>query len=177
MIIEEDVYLAHYGVKGMRWGVRNDRRVEGVSRKTNREARKDAQEFARARMFYGQGAGTRRKLIKNSVEAKKKRDAGYAKAFNKHLEDQDMSEHAQKARRERGRKDTRARARQTGGFFARRFTGEMGTNAAFLAVAAAGAAYLNTPAGRSRFNQTVGSVRQRVDSRRMANNLRRFMNG
>ncbi len=63
MIIDEDIYLEHYGVRGMRWGVSNDRRG-GVSRKTDKVARKDAQEFARAKMYYGTGAGTRRKLIR-----------------------------------------------------------------------------------------------------------------
>lgn len=31
MIIDEDIYLEHWGVKGMRWGVRNE----------NRQARRD----------------------------------------------------------------------------------------------------------------------------------------
>jgi len=100
--------LAHYGVKGMRWGVRKDN-APGVSSRTNREARKDAQEFARAKMFYGEGAGTRRKLINKSVESKAKRDPAYKKAFDHHLEKQDMSTHASKARSERRRKDTKAK--------------------------------------------------------------------
>lgn len=36
-----ELELSHYGVKGMRWGVRNSR-PEGVSRSTNRAAKKDA---------------------------------------------------------------------------------------------------------------------------------------
>lgn len=98
--------LAHYGVKGMKWGVRHDR-PEGVSRKTSNEARKDAKEFARARMFYGEGAGNRRKLIKATVNAKSQKDPNYKKAFDKHLADQDMSTHASKARGERKRKDVK----------------------------------------------------------------------
>ena len=43
--------LMHYGVKGMKWGVR-------------RRARHDAKEFTQAKMYYGDGAGNRRKLIK-----------------------------------------------------------------------------------------------------------------
>lgn len=106
--------LAHYGVKGMRWGVRKDGqvdgvrkadRLEGVSRKTNNEAAEDAAEFARAKMFYGQGAGTRRKLIKAKVEAKAKKDSNYKKAFEHHLDRQDLGKHAEKARTERRRKD------------------------------------------------------------------------
>lgn len=98
--------LVHYGVKGMKWGVRHDG-PSGVSRSTNREAKKDAHEFARAKQFFGEGAGTRRKLIKASVEGKSKKDPAYKKAFDHHLEKQDMSLHAAKARSERKRKDTK----------------------------------------------------------------------
>uniref|UniRef100_A0AAU7GYX3 Uncharacterized protein n=1 Tax=Streptomyces phage Scarif TaxID=3158858 RepID=A0AAU7GYX3_9CAUD len=93
----------------MKWGVRRDN-PSGVSRKTNREARKDAQEFARAKMFYGEGAGTRRKLIKAKVEGKSKKDPNYKKAFDQHLSNQDMSKHAEKARGERKRKNVKKSA-------------------------------------------------------------------
>ena len=42
-------FLAHHGVKGMKWGVRKQR-TPGVSRKTDRAARKDAKEFTQAKM-------------------------------------------------------------------------------------------------------------------------------
>jgi hypothetical protein len=105
----DDNILIHYGVKGMRWGQRKNTDHPGASRATNKEARKDAQEFARAKLFYGEGAGTRRKLIKASVEAKTKRDPTYKAAFDHHLAQQDLSVHAQKARGERKRKDTKAK--------------------------------------------------------------------
>lgn len=64
-------YLAHYGVKGMKWGVRH-------------EARKDAKEYQKARMATGENAGNRRKKIKNRIERNRtrlgKRD--YDKAFD-----------------------------------------------------------------------------------------------
>lgn len=96
--------LAHFGIKGMHWGVRKDDHP-GVSRSTNKEAAKDAKEFTRAKVFYGEGAGTRRKLIKATVEGKSKRDPNYKKAFDHHLSRQDLSKHVDKARGERKRKD------------------------------------------------------------------------
>lgn len=51
--------LMDYGVKGMKWGVR-------------RRARRDAKEYTQAKMYYGEGAGNRRKLIKATVKARSK---------------------------------------------------------------------------------------------------------
>lgn len=92
-----DSFLAHYGVKGMKWGVR---------RRTARTARKDADEYAKAKMFYGEGAGTRRKLIKARVEERSK-DPDYKKVFDDHLSSQDMAKRSQQAKRERRTKDTK----------------------------------------------------------------------
>lgn len=71
-----------------------------------REARRDAREYARAQMYYGEGAGIRRRHISNTVQSKADRSAAYNNAFLDELERQDMAEHAQKARRERQRRDT-----------------------------------------------------------------------
>lgn len=105
MTDDVDDFLAHYGVKGMRWGV-SKASIPGVSAKTSREARKDATEFSKAKMFYGEGAGTRRKLIKAKVESKSAKDPSYKKAFDHHLGNQDMGKRASQARGERARKDT-----------------------------------------------------------------------
>lgn len=133
--------LVHYGVKGMKWGVRRSR--------TERQAGKDAKEFARAKMFYGEGAGTRRKLIREKVNSRKAKDPKYAKAFDAALAKQDLGTHGDRARGERKRADTRKKTKQSAGYLARQFTGEMGTVAAFTAVAATGAAFLNSPRGRT----------------------------
>lgn len=91
--------LYHYGVKGMKWGVR-------------RKARKDAKEFARAKMFYGEGAGTRRKLINNTVKQRSK-DPYYKEEFDKALAKQDMEKHVSKAKRERKVKDAANSTKKT----------------------------------------------------------------
>ena len=109
----EEFYLQHYGVKGMKWGVRR-KRPEGVSRRTNREAKKDAKEYTKAKMYYGEGAGTRRKLINKSVEAKAKRDPSYKKAFDAYVEGTDYAKRAQQARSERKSTDTKNTVKKTG---------------------------------------------------------------
>lgn len=154
MIIEEEAFLQHFGIKGMKWGVRNSR-PGGVSRGVDKHAKKDAAEFARAQAFYGKGAGTRRKLIKQTVEGKSKRMPGYSTAFHRHLANQDPSKHAEKAVSERTSIDRKEKTRQTAGAVARRITGEQGTRAAFVAGAMGGAAYLNSARGRQHLSKAA----------------------
>lgn len=139
--MEDDVdeFLAHFGVKGMRWGVRKDA-APGVRSSTNREAKKDANEFARAKMFYGEGAGTRRKLIKATVESKAKKDPDYKKAFDHHVNNQDLGKRASQARGERRRKDVVSKTGKTARGAYRSLTGGFGSVS--MASAAVAGAYL-----------------------------------
>lgn len=108
--------LAHFGVKGMRWGHRkaDDDGPEGVPVKTNKAAKADAEEFTRAKLFYGEGAGTRRKLIKAKIEAKSKTDALYKKAFDHHVAKTDLAKRAEQATKERKRTDVKKSVKKTG---------------------------------------------------------------
>lgn len=132
--------LAHFGVKGMHWGVRKDDHP-GASRATNRAAKKDAQEFARAKMFYGEGAGTRRKLIKAKVESAAKKDPTYKAAFDHHLAQQDLGKHAAKAKSERKRKDVVGGTTKTAKGIHRQLTGGFGSVSATSAALAGGYIY------------------------------------
>lgn len=99
---EVDDFLAHYGVKGMRWGHRKG--VEGVSRRTNRMASKDAKEYIQAKMYYGEGAGVRRRQIK-AVVTERSKDDSYKKAFDAHVSGQDLAKASKQARSKRKRTD------------------------------------------------------------------------
>lgn len=63
-------------------------------------------------MFYGKGAGNRRKLIKAKVEENSK-DPMYKEQYERFLAKQNMGEHAKKAEAERHRKDATAKAAKT----------------------------------------------------------------
>ena len=117
--VSNESYLEHHGIKGQKWGVRRYQNPDGslteagrakmasgdAPRYTKRTAKKDAKEYARAKMYYGEGAGTRRKLINATVEQHKKNDPFYEKEFNRQLAKQDMASHAAKAKAERKTRD------------------------------------------------------------------------
>lgn len=63
-----------------------------------KQAKKDANEYAAAYMAYGDGAGTRRKLIEGTVDYKMHHIPGYAEAFTKESQGQDMAAHAKAAK-------------------------------------------------------------------------------
>lgn len=124
--------IMHYGVKGMKWGVHRARSY----------AKKDAKEYARAKMYYGEGAGTRRKLINATVKERSK-DPNYKKAFDEALTRQDMSKHAAKAKTERKVKDTTNQVKKTGKGIVNIVTGHPERLGASMAVAYAGYRFAN----------------------------------
>jgi len=106
--------LKHFGVKGMRWGQRKAVHpdIADVPPKTRKEASSDAEEFTRAKLYFGEGAGTRRKLIKAKVESKKK-DPLYAKAFDHFVKQTDLAKRSDQARKQRKRADVKKSTKKT----------------------------------------------------------------
>lgn len=70
----------------------------------HKQAARDAEEFAKAYLSYGEGAGTRRKLINATIEYKKATVPGYQTAFENYAEKQDMAAYAKQAKRADRRK-------------------------------------------------------------------------
>lgn len=66
---------------------------------------KDAARWARAEMFFGEGAGTRRKLLWAEIGDKMAKIPGYEDAFGIAYDRQDMASHAIRAAKERKRLD------------------------------------------------------------------------
>lgn len=140
-----EAYLQHFGRKGMHWGQHVfGETPTGASGHVNRQAKSDANEFAKAKLFYGEGAGTRRKLIRAKVEQRSKQVPGYKEAFNHHLGTQDLEKRAAQATRLRRRKDTAGYAGKTVRGVNRRLNGGVGPVTVSAAAAAAGLAYLHS---------------------------------
>jgi len=120
--------LSHYGIKGQQWGNRRFQNEDGTLteagrsrygvgeakdwKRLHKDAAKDAKEYARAKAYYGEGAGTRRKQIKNLISERMK-DPDYKAEFERQLASQDMSKHQKAANRERKVQDTKTGVERT----------------------------------------------------------------
>ena len=149
--------LYHFGVKGMKWGVRR------AERNTRKQARKDAQETARSKMYYGEGAGVRRRNI-NSVVKQRSKDPTYKKAFDEEYSKQDMGKARRDAERQRKTTD-RVEPVKTGIGRGVKKAVRAGTKAvAFAATTAAGVAtsyYISHP---DEAKQMVNSIAQKASN-------------
>lgn len=149
--------LYHFGVKGMKWGVRR------AERNTRKQARKDAQETARSKMYYGEGAGVRRRNI-NSVVKQRSKDPAYKKAFDEEYSKQDMGKARRDAERQRKTTD-RVEPIKTGIGRGAKKAVRAGTKAvAFAATTAAGVAtsyYISHP---DEAKQMVNSIAQKASN-------------
>lgn len=103
--------------------------------KLNKMASKDAHRFARAEMFFGEGAGTRRKLLDAEINEKCIRIPGYSEALTKYYNRQNMADHAIAAAKHRKRLDRGKALNRT-----RR---QMFGNTTYLTYAVVGAYYIH----------------------------------
>lgn len=71
----------------------------------NKIAKQDAFNWARAEMFFGAGAGTRRKLLNAQIEDKVAKIPGYVELFEDWYGKQNFADHAIAAAKERKRID------------------------------------------------------------------------
>ncbi len=110
------------------------------------------------------------------MKLRKKRDPSYAKAFDSALTRQDASKHVTKAQNERKRKDRTIKGKQRAGFVARRLSGEMGTQAAFISVGLAGAAYLKSPQGQAKVKLVVRKIKFNQSVRKGMNFVEDILN-
>ena len=127
-------YLQHYGIKGQTWGVRRFQNEDGTLtaagkqryrseydngdgtkdiKRMEKDASNDAKEYARAKAYYGEGAGNRRKQIRNRISERMK-DPDYKAAFDRHMKEQNMAEHQKAANRERKIEDTKQSVARVG---------------------------------------------------------------
>lgn len=124
--MNQNDYICHSGIKGQKWGVRRYQNEDGTLteegkqrygyydradgtkdyKRLQKDAEKDAKEWAKAKAYYGEGAGTRRKLLKNKLSEKMK-DKDYQEAFEGFLKGQDMSSIQKSANRERKANDVK----------------------------------------------------------------------
>ena len=120
--------LAHFGILGMKWGVRNDRTSSGYSR---REVAKDAHKQALAKASYGEGAGIKRRHVKSELERKMK-DPEYKKMFDEEFAKVNWSKVNRKAKVNRTGLDTKKQAVSTTKAIATFLTGTGSLAAAYI---------------------------------------------
>lgn len=80
----------------------------------NKIAKKDAFDWARAEMFFGAGAGTRRKLLNAQIEDKVAKIPGYVELFEDWYGKQNFADHAIAAAKERKRIDRMVSLKRNG---------------------------------------------------------------
>lgn len=120
----------HYGIPGMRWGVRK-LRASIEERKFNKQVRKDAFKFAEAKMDYGKGAGIKRRHVKAELNVKF-RDPKYKAAFDKAVGEANYRKATKKAKTSHDVREAKEQTARSVKAAARFLTGTSTLTAAYI---------------------------------------------
>lgn len=125
--------LMHYGILGMRWGIRRTPEQLGrrEERKLKKSATKDAERTAVAKAAYGKGAGIQRRLVKTDIDSKLKNPA-YKKYYDEALASLNSSKVVNKAVANSRGRATKEQTTRTAKMVAKYLTGTTSLAAAYI---------------------------------------------
>lgn len=123
--------LLHFGVLGMKWGVRKDN-YSRAERKIVKSAQKDAEKYVEAKASRGEGAGNKRKQINTIIKQRKIQSELYGKTFDEALKYIDGAKAVAKAERWRTKEDVKSQTTRSTKAVARALTGTSSLAAAGL---------------------------------------------
>ena len=84
----ENNFLQHYGVKGMKWGIRhfpneNDKKHLRTRYSLYNEAGNDAKIYSQSLKYRGNGSDIKRRFVKRAITEKQNRNKTYSAYFNR----------------------------------------------------------------------------------------------
>ena len=166
MTYTDEIY--HWGIRGQKWGQRRYQNPDGTltpegkeryRREINKMATKDAQRVSDAKAAYGNGAGTRRKLLSKEINEKMK-NPDYKDAYeeaSKHVDVQKSLKRAESLHKHSGDFDRGQRLSDSGKTTSKIILKAVG-QAAISAAGGYAAGYVNVKNGGDRNVSTIMAI-------------------